>query len=466
MKFPLHATKNVVARLPRGIFNIAAYLNKSDIKFDEDFEEFLHSGAMTGYVYSMSLEDYRDNVKSILQGDHYENGDLTKKGWEKMKDSLKFITEFGELYVRYVAFRTGRDLGYSQHQSAVMAKNLGVNFDKRGSGFGKGSGYKADKITGQDNSVIWQLIDVVNNNMSFSRASMRGMASLYEPLLFGDKKTRRNTKLMLGSVILLGAFEAMLYAFGGDEDEDKDKLIREKSSAWDRHSNTMWWVDDTTWYGKMIKNFGAITQNFIPYYTTGFELVRMIDNMCFNKAYKMNWDDAALNFGYHVYSEIMNYSLPLPPTITEFITTGADAIVTWDSDKAKMLAPIVTPTFAKPITELGFNVDYLGNKVYYPLRKDKVNSEYSNFNYSFLWEDEYGRKNKYILQDGDIKERNNYELGVVLVNHFFDAYLPKPIVDTKELLLDKFSEANGVVIEKQQMLINSKKSILVKKHIG
>jgi hypothetical protein len=217
-KFLGHASKNVLTCLPKGFFNIASYLNKSNIKFDEDFEEFLSSGAMTGYVYSMSLEDYRNNVKSILQGDYYEGGELTKKGWEKMKDTLKFITEFSELYVRYVAFRTSRDLGYSQHQSAVMAKNLGVNFDKRGSGFGKGSGYKAGKPTGNDNSVIWQLIDVVNNNMSFSRASMRGMASLYEPLFLGDKKTRKNTRLMLGGITLLGFVNGLFYAFSSDDD--------------------------------------------------------------------------------------------------------------------------------------------------------------------------------------------------------------------------------------------------------
>lgn len=454
LKFLGHASKNVLTCLPKGIFNIASYLNKSNIKFDEDFEEFLSSGAMTGYVYSMSLEDYRNNVKSILQGDYYEGGELTKKGWEKMKDTLKFITEFSELYVRYVAFRTCRDLGYSKHQSAVTAKNLGVNFDKRGSGFGKGSGYKAGKPTGNDNSVIWQLIDVVNNNMSFSRASMRGMASLYEPLLFGDKKTRKNTRWMLGGIAIFGVFEGLLYAFSSDDDEDKDRLIREKVGAWDRHSNTMWWVDDTTWYGKIGKNFGSITQNFIPFYTTGFELVRMIDNMYFNKAYKMSLDDAALNFGYHVYSETINYALPIPPTITEFSKTFIEAIVTldWKNDykKIRQLAPIVVPTFAKPIAELGFNVDYLGNKIYYPLRKDKANSEYSNFNYSFLWEDEYGRHNKYILKDGDIKLQYNHEYNVIIANHLFDSYLPKPVVDAKEMLLDKFSEANGVVIEKPE----------------
>lgn len=453
-KFLGHASKNVLTCFPKGIVNIASYLNKSNIKFDEDFDEFLSSGAMTGYVYSMSLEDYRNNVKSILQGDYYEGGELTKKGWEKMKDSLKFITEFSELYVRYVAFRTGRDLGYSQHQSAVMAKNLGVNFDKRGSGFGKGSGYKIGKPTGNDNAVMWQLIDVVNNNMSFSRASMRGMASLYEPLFLGDKKTRKSTSLMLGGIAIFGVFEGLLYAFSSDDDEDKDRLIREKVGAWDRHSNTMWWVDDTTWSGKIGKNFGSITQNFIPFYTFGFELVRMIDNMYFNKVYKMSLDDAALNFGYHVYSEMINYALPIPPTITEFVKTGIEAIVTSDRrndyKKTRQLAPIVVPTFAKPIAELGFNVDYLGNKIYYPLRKDKANSEYSNFNYSFLWEDEYGRHNKYILKDGDIKLQYNHEYNVIIVNHLFDSYLPKPVVDAKEMLLDKFSEANGVVIEKPE----------------
>lgn len=450
LKFLGHASKNVLTCLPKGIFNIASYLNKSNIKFDEDFEEFLSSGAMTGYVYSMSLEDYRNNVKSILQGDYYEGGELTKKGWEKMKDTLKFITEFSELYVRYVAFRTCRDLGYSQHQSAVTAKNLGVNFDKRGSGFGKGSGYKIGKPIGNDNSVIWQLIDVVNNNMSFSRASMRGMASLYEPLLFGDKKTRKNTRWMLGGIAIFGVFEGLLYAFSSDDDEDKDRLIREKVGAWDRHSNTMWWVDDTTWYGKIGKNFGSITQNFIPFYTFGFELVRMIDNMYFNKVYKMSLDDAALNFGYNVYSEITNYAIPLPPTITEFVKTSIDAAVTLDGEKAKMLIPIITPTVWKPIAEFGLNVDYLGNKVYYPMRTNKVDSEYSNFNYGFLWEDEYGRKNKYILKDGDIKEYVNPELGVIFVNHFLESYLPKPIVDAKDLALDKISEANGVIIEKPE----------------
>jgi hypothetical protein len=449
-KFLGHASKNVLTCLPKGIFNIASYLNKSNIKFDEDFEEFLSSGAMTGYVYSQSLEDYRNNVKSILQGDYYEGGELTKKGWEKMKDTLKFITEFSELYVRYVAFRTGRDLGYSQHQSAVMAKNLGVNFDKRGSGFGKGSGYKIGKSTGNDNSVIWQLIDVVNNNMSFSRASMRGMASLYEPLFLGDKKTRKNTRWILGGITIFGIFEGFLYAFSSDDDEDKDRLIREKVGAWDRHSNTMWWVDDTTWYGKIGKNFGSITQNFIPFYTFGFELVRMIDNMYFNKVYKMSLDDAALNFGYNVYSEITNYAIPLPPTITEFFKTSIDAAVTLDGEKAKMLIPIITPTAGKPIAEFGLNVDYLGNKVYYPMRTNKVDSEYSNFNYGFLWEDEYGRKNKYILKDGDMKKYVNPELGVIFVNHFLESYLPKPIVDAKDLALDKISEANGVIIEKPE----------------
>ncbi len=81
---------------------------------------------------------------------------------------------------------------------------------------------------------------------------------------------------MLGGIAPFGVFEGLFYAFSSDDDEDKDRLIREKVGAWDRHSNTMWWVDDTTWYGKIGKNFGSITQNFIPFYTFGFELVRMI----------------------------------------------------------------------------------------------------------------------------------------------------------------------------------------------
>jgi len=102
--------------------------------------------------------------------------------------------------VRLSAYMAARDKGFSPQKSAIIAKNLTVNFDKKG-----------------------QLSARINAYYAFFNASVQGTARLAQTL-----KGPMGKKIIAGG-IGLGTMQAVLLAMAGFREDEPPEFVKERN---------------------------------------------------------------------------------------------------------------------------------------------------------------------------------------------------------------------------------------------
>jgi diguanylate cyclase (GGDEF)-like protein len=167
----------------------------SDSEWAKLYEEFQNVGGQTGYRNMFSNAEQRAEaiareIKSLHQHPAIKAGGAIFR-W------LSDYNETMENGVRLAAYRAGKERGLTNEQAASIAKNLTVNFNRKG-----------------------QVATQMGALYAFFNASVQGTArlkeTLFEPGTFKPSKTGK--KIIYGG-ILLGAMQAALLAanFGDDE---------------------------------------------------------------------------------------------------------------------------------------------------------------------------------------------------------------------------------------------------------
>lgn len=434
-KFVAGLQKNIISGLPDFV-DIARYIEMPFTDFKEmspEFIEFMRSGAMTGFVYSNTIDDYKDQVRKAISD---ENSTTFNEICDGAVKSLGFITEAGEIFMRYQAFKTAKQMGMNTHKATEVAKNCGVNFDKKGAGFKEG--------------VFGGLINYVYDNISFSRAQMRGIAPMYEIMGIDKSKAQRKRLLtVLGTYVMIGFTSGLIQGFGDDEDETRNKAIRDEIPRELAQSNLFYkfeWSfekanDFLNW---ILPNSIPISQNFIPFYGLGYSLSQIALNHWreFENKQKgpeekkyavidhdIMYQRMAMDFGVNAWM----YLCPLPSAITDAVKWGASAIGTAakaeDLEQAGreviMTASSLMPTAVAPLFQALNNVDHLGRDIAH-MPKFKNKSEYSDF-YALRDLAAYldgGHQEKHFFEDDKINPSKNYEYFLVFTKHLIDGYLP------------------------------------------
>jgi hypothetical protein len=193
------------------------------------WNDFQEVGGRTGFRELFRTgEDRADALKNILRPDAWMDtpagrvftagGALrvpmgqAKKGADWIFGWLSDYNDALENGVRLSAYKAGLDQGMTKKAAASLAKNLTVNFNRRGQ-----MGMQAGAI------------------YAFFNAAMQGTARMGQ-LLFdmegGDVKTLRLSKtgktVVYGGV-MLGSIQALILAAAGFDDEDPPKFQRERS---------------------------------------------------------------------------------------------------------------------------------------------------------------------------------------------------------------------------------------------
>ena len=96
------------------------------------FKEFLENGGETGYTEMISIEDFQKKVKKYARGASI--GDFGKKPFKAMADAAEFANRGVENVCRFAAYMTSRKAGMSILKSINDAKEVSVNFNRKGSG--------------------------------------------------------------------------------------------------------------------------------------------------------------------------------------------------------------------------------------------------------------------------------------------------------------------------------------------
>jgi hypothetical protein len=167
------------------------------------FEEFQREGGATGFrdMYANAqdrAEAIGDELKAIKQGKAMAVG-RGIMGW------LSDYNESMENAVRVSAYKVAKEQGMSNQQAASLAKNLTVNFNRKG------------QVALQAGALY-----------AFFNASVQGTARIAQTLFADGKLTATGQKIIAGGV-LLGSMQALLLAAAGFDDEEPPDFVRERS---------------------------------------------------------------------------------------------------------------------------------------------------------------------------------------------------------------------------------------------
>ena len=172
---------------------------------ERDFYEFMMNGGETGYSNLKDLEDIKKQISKELKGSRLEDV-------KKVAEKLDILNRAVENTARFAAYRTSRQSGRSISRSVFDAKEISVNFNKKGAGgtfFG---------MTGQ--TKIGNMAAMVGAGgramYVFFNAAIQGTTNLMHVARVNPKGTSAGVAAMF----LMGAVVPFLFA--GDDDDEKN----------------------------------------------------------------------------------------------------------------------------------------------------------------------------------------------------------------------------------------------------
>jgi len=162
------------------------------------YQEARDEGFQTGYRDSLirNQEEMQIVEHTISQ---FKDGN-TKKAFYAVLGGLTDYNDMMENAFRLSAYKVARDQGLSKQKAAIIAKNLTVNFDRKGA---------------------WT--KSVNVLYAFFNASVQGTERIYQTLK-GPKG-----KMIIGGGILAGMVQAVMLAAAGYGDDDPPEFVRERN---------------------------------------------------------------------------------------------------------------------------------------------------------------------------------------------------------------------------------------------
>lgn len=195
------------------------------------FYQFMMNGGETGYANIRDIEQHKNDIRKELKK---ANGKLP------IKKALSFLGErFDELNravensARFAVFITSREMGRSIDRAIYDAKEISVNFNK------KGSGAKFYNTAGQTKTgnVSALISGLGRSGYVFWNAAIQGTTN------FGKQAKHHPVKAFTGAAVmfLLGAVIAYL---GGDDDDDDNKNVYYNLPEYVRRSNILFCIGD------------------------------------------------------------------------------------------------------------------------------------------------------------------------------------------------------------------------------
>ncbi len=176
------------------------------------FYQFMMNGGETGYTSIRDIEAHKKEIADELK----KQGSTLRQAWAALGEQLDLLNRGVENCARFAAFVTSREMGRSIDRSIYDAKEVSVNFNK------KGSGGKMVNATGQ--TLLGKVGSYVGGSgrlmYVFWNAGVQGLTN------FGRSSKRHPAKAFGGAsaMFILGYVVPMLAAaMGGGDGDDDDK---------------------------------------------------------------------------------------------------------------------------------------------------------------------------------------------------------------------------------------------------
>ena len=304
-------------------------------KTDRLFKEFMDNGGATGYTFVNNQDEYaRELAKKLKDLSRKTPKWFTPKGLLKLFfDLVEFAGQSAELVNRFAAYKTSREMGRSISRSIIDAKEITVNFNRKGAG----------RKSADPNKSWYSPINVASAVSQYGRASiifwnanMQAKYRLYKNLK--EHPVRTSTTLIANSMVigavaipllnnlLLPALYDVLGWSSGDDDEDYYDVLTD----WERTHNICIRLPEGYWL-KI-----PLSPEMSPWYSMG---------------------DAIFGAA----------SGKRDISATDFIKSTIDAVsplsINWSYEGSQFLLNFL-PTIGQPPFQNMMNVNFMGNPLY------------------------------------------------------------------------------------------------------
>lgn len=204
------------------------------------FKEFMDYGGATGYTFVETQKEYAQKLSKELNKLSSSDPRMLSPKWlyDTVFNAIEFAGQSAEIVNRFAAYKTSREMGRSITRSISDAKEITVNFNR------KGAGKKtAGKNTNTLINIAASISEYGRNSIIFWNANMQGKYRLYKNLKEHPVKT---STTLVGNTMTLGAIlipllnnlvlPALYSAFGfGSDDDDVDYF--DALTDWERTHN-------------------------------------------------------------------------------------------------------------------------------------------------------------------------------------------------------------------------------------
>ena len=195
-------------------------------KYEKYLYEFMINGGETGYTNMRDIEGHKRAVAAELK----KQSSVGRQAWAALGMQLDLLNRSVENCARFAAFVTSREFGRSIDRAIYDAKEVSVNFNK------KGSGAKMAKAVGQTNLGKFAAYLGGSGRLVFIfwNAGIQGMAN------FGRQAKRHPAKFAAGATAMftLGYIIPILAEMmGGGDGDDDDKNAYYNLPEYVRRSN-------------------------------------------------------------------------------------------------------------------------------------------------------------------------------------------------------------------------------------
>ena len=223
--------KRLLTKLRKGTLDMGDDMEKM-------FKQFMDNGGETGYAYVRDIERHKNDIKRELRR---ANGKLSiRKAWDLLGECLDEYNRAVENCARFAAFMTSRQMKRSIDRSIYDAKEISVNFNKKGSG--AKFMYANGQTSGGNTSAF--VSGLGRSAFVFWNAAVQGTTN------FGRQMKRHPAKALSG-VGMMFAMGMLMAAIGGGDDgddgDDGDKNAYYNLPEYVRRSNIVFrlpWMDE------------------------------------------------------------------------------------------------------------------------------------------------------------------------------------------------------------------------------
>lgn len=356
----------IKAQLPR---LLVKYKNGSldrNNDLERYFDEFIRNGGETGFTQLNTVEDYKRNIKRFVKEAEGKSS-ITQKAWNGLWDSVEFLNRSAEDTTRFMVYMTSRQMGRDVAQSIYDAKEITVNFNKKGSG-GLGA-------------------SVMNFSYIFFNAAIQSVANFGKLMAKHPAKTTMALTLFSSAGFLIPMMNLVIQALlGGDDDDNGYWDLPE----WVRRNNLVLYVP---WSENGYMTL-PLPHEMRPFYSMGEIAYSVL-------AGKENIEDG-------LSKAATGFSSMLPIDLTG---NGGNVAVS------------LTPTIGQPFAQIIANKDYFGKPIYRKHTWNEMDPEWTKaYKSTAPWLVD-GTRWLNEITGGNNVNKGIIDLNPALIEHLFESYL-------------------------------------------